>query len=73
MAVVRYAKPGRMSASAWLLGLLERKPRKVAAVALANKIDDLDRSRRVCNVRPSTSPYRVLSNRERPSHGPSRP
>ena len=26
------------SASAWLLALLERKPRKVAAVALANKM-----------------------------------
>jgi transposase len=38
MAVVRYAKPGRKSASAWLLQLLERKPRKVAAVALANKM-----------------------------------
>jgi transposase len=37
-AVVRFAKPGRKSASAWLLGLLERKPRKVAAVALANKM-----------------------------------
>lgn len=38
MTVVRYAKPGRKSASAWLLQLLERKPRKVAAVALANKM-----------------------------------
>jgi transposase len=38
MAVIRYAKPGSKSASAWLLQLLERKPRKVAAVALANKI-----------------------------------
>ena len=38
MAVVRYARPGSKSASAWLLGLLERKPRKVAAVALANKM-----------------------------------
>lgn len=38
MAVVRFAKPGRKSASVWLLGLLERKPRKVAAVALANKM-----------------------------------
>ena len=38
MAVVRYAKPGSKSASAWLLALLERKPRKVAAVALANKM-----------------------------------
>ena len=38
MAVVRYAKPGSKSASAWLLALLERKPHKVAAVALANKM-----------------------------------
>ena len=37
-AVIRYAKPGSKSASAWLLALLERKPRKVAAVALANKM-----------------------------------
>ena len=38
MAVIRFAKPGSKSASAWLLHLLERKPRKVAAVALANKM-----------------------------------
>ena len=38
MSVVRYAKPGSKSASTWLLQLLERRPRKVAAVALANKI-----------------------------------
>ncbi len=37
-AVIRFAKPGSKSASAWLLALLERKPRKVAAVALANKM-----------------------------------
>ena len=37
-AVVRYAKPGSKSASKWLLELLERRPRKVAAVALANKM-----------------------------------
>lgn len=35
-SVIRYAKPGR--ASAWLLALLERRPRKLAAVALANKM-----------------------------------
>ena len=35
-AVVRAAKPGR--ASAWLLGLLARRPKKLAAVALANKM-----------------------------------
>ena len=33
-----YAKPVSKSASAWLLALLERKPRKLAAVALANKM-----------------------------------
>ena len=38
MAVIRYAKPGSKSANAWLLQLLERRPRKVAAVALANKM-----------------------------------
>jgi transposase len=37
-AVIRHAKPGRKGGSAWLLALLERKPRKVAAVALANKM-----------------------------------
>jgi transposase len=35
-AVIRQAKPGR--ASPWLLNLLARKPRKLAAVALANKM-----------------------------------
>jgi transposase len=38
MSVVRFAKPGSKSASAWLLQLLERRPRKVAAIALANKV-----------------------------------
>ena len=38
MSVVRFAKPGSNSASEWLLQLLERKPRKLAAVALANKM-----------------------------------
>ena len=38
MSVIRFAKPGSKSASAWLLNLLERKPRKLAAVALANKM-----------------------------------
>ena len=37
MAVIRHAKPGSKSASPWLLKLLERRPRKLAAVALANK------------------------------------
>jgi transposase len=36
-AVIRHVKPGKPSASAWLLALCERKPRKLAAVALANK------------------------------------
>jgi transposase len=38
MSVIRFAKPGRKGVSAWLLGLLERKPRKLVAVALANKM-----------------------------------
>jgi len=54
MAVIRYAKPGSKTASAWLLALLERNPRKLSplrsvceaaiggadrgAVALANKM-----------------------------------
>jgi transposase len=38
MSVVRFAKPGSKSASPWLLQLLERKPRKLAAIALANKM-----------------------------------
>jgi transposase len=37
-AVIRHAKPGHPAASPWLLALLERKPRKLAAVALANKM-----------------------------------
>jgi len=36
-AVIRHARPGG-KAMPWLLGLLERKPRKLAAVALANKM-----------------------------------
>ena len=35
-AVIRHAKPGKTSP--WLLSLLARKPRKLAAVALANKM-----------------------------------
>jgi transposase len=38
MAVIRHAKPGSKIASSWLLQLLERRPRKLAAVALANKM-----------------------------------
>jgi transposase len=37
-AVIRYATPGRKGVSPWLLSLLERRPRKLAAVALANKM-----------------------------------
>ncbi len=37
-AVVRHAKPGGRTATAWLLQLLERRPRKLVAVALANKM-----------------------------------
>jgi transposase len=37
-AVIQHAKPGRNGASAWLMALLKRKPRKLAAVALANKM-----------------------------------
>lgn len=37
MAVIRHAARKPQDASAWLLGLLARKPRKLAAVALANK------------------------------------
>jgi transposase len=38
MAVISHAKPGSKTASPWLLALLERRPRKLAAVALANKM-----------------------------------
>lgn len=38
MAVIRFAKPGGKNASTWLLELLKRRPRKVVAVALANKM-----------------------------------
>jgi transposase len=37
-SVIQHTKPGRRGASAWLLSLLERRPRKLAAVALANKM-----------------------------------
>ncbi len=36
-AVVRHLKPGQPNASAWLLARVARKPKKLAAVALANK------------------------------------
>ena len=37
-AVIRFAKPGRPGVSAWLVRLPERKPRKLVAIALANKM-----------------------------------
>jgi len=37
-SIVKVVKPGHRYASPWLLGLLARKPRKVVAVALANKM-----------------------------------
>ena len=37
-AVIRHVKPGRANASPWLLELLKRRPRKLVAVALANKM-----------------------------------
>src|SRR4029077_12514482 len=37
-AVIRQAAAGRGKASAWWLNLLQRRPRKVVAVALANKM-----------------------------------
>lgn len=36
--VIRHARKGGRNASPWLLGLLARKPAKLAAVALANKM-----------------------------------
>ena len=37
-AVIQHAKPGRAGASPWLLALLQRRPRKLVAVAWANKM-----------------------------------
>jgi transposase len=37
-AVVKQVKPGYRRATAWLMALVQRRPRKVAAVALANKM-----------------------------------
>jgi transposase len=53
MSVIRCAKPGSKSASAWLLQLLERKPRKLAAVALANKM-----ARIICAMMSRGEAYR---------------
>lgn len=38
MAVISHLKPGRNGLMGWLEALLKRKPRKLAAVALANKM-----------------------------------
>ena len=37
-AVLRHVKPGSRRASDWLIQMLQRKPRKLVAVALANKL-----------------------------------
>ncbi len=52
-AVIQHAKPGGRTASPWLLALLGRKPRKLAAVALANKT-----ARIVWAMMTSGQPYR---------------
>jgi transposase len=38
MAVIQRAKPDNKKASPWLLNMLNRRPKKGAAVALANKM-----------------------------------
>lgn len=58
MAVIRHVRPGqavRPGVSAWLQRLLERRPRKVAAVALANKM-----ARIVWAMRMTGEAYRRL-------------
>jgi transposase len=52
-AVISHAKPGRPGVSAWLIALLGRKPRKLAAVALANKM-----ARIIWAMLTSADPYR---------------
>jgi transposase len=37
-AVIRHAKPESKTANPWLLKVLERRPRKLVAVVLANKM-----------------------------------
>jgi transposase len=57
-AVIRFAaRPGNKSVSAWLLKLLQNKPRKLVAVALANKI-----ARIIWAVMKSGEAYRRPSN-----------
>jgi len=50
---IHFVKPGSKSASAWLLALLERKPRKLAAVVLANKMAHI-----VCAIMATGEAYR---------------
>ena len=52
-AVVRYVKPEQGKGSAWLQALVQRRPRKVVAVALANKM-----ARVVWATMPSGEAYR---------------
>ena len=57
-AVIRFAtRPGNKQANEWLLKLLARKPRKLVAVALANKMARtvwaMMRSGEVCRRQPS--------------------
>lgn len=49
-AVIRHVRPGAPGASPWLLALLARKPRKLAAVALANKIARVGAPHEACFV-----------------------
>ena len=51
-AVIRHARPGKTSP--WLLALLARKPRKLAAVAMANKM-----ARIACAMMVSGEAYRA--------------
>jgi transposase len=55
-AVVRLTKPDYRHANAWLLALLQRRPRKLAAVALANKM-----ARVVWAMMTSGEAYRLQS------------
>ncbi|MBW4036486.1 MAG: IS110 family transposase, partial [Proteobacteria bacterium] len=50
---IRFAKPGSKSATAWLLQLLERRPRMVVAIAMANKM-----ARVICAMMARGEAYR---------------
>ena len=54
MAVVRHASRGGEKTDPWLAGMLERKPKKVVAVALANRM-----ARRVWALATRKETYRV--------------